>query len=292
MTIKSRLTGTHKRRRLYQVISTIAANSHLRGFMDGTVYGGPLKKVCVPFLNCYSCPGAVASCPLGALQGMAAAGRLSLYVLGGLVTFGALLGRWICGWLCPFGLLQEVLYGRTRVRLAFPAMLRNAKYAVLVMMLPLAAWWTDASGVGLPYFCAYLCPAGTLQAGIPLLIANPSLRELAGALLSWKLAALATVLAACVVFYRPFCRGLCPLGALYGLCNRVSLWRLHLDGTGCTACARCDEVCPVNLEVSRQLNHPECIRCLRCVGACPGGALRWGLDGTRRQDSSSEGRCQ
>ncbi|MFO8059450.1 MAG: 4Fe-4S binding protein [Bacillota bacterium] len=176
------------------------------------------------------------------------------------------------------------MYGRTRLRASFPPPLRGLKYLILVATLPLAAWWTDASGMELPYYCAYLCPAGTLQAGIPLIILNPALGQLAGWRFTWKIALMTVILITCLVMYRPFCRGLCPLGAFYGLLNRCSLWRLHLRAAACTGCGRCDSVCPAGLNVREQMNHPECIRCLRCVGACPEGALHWGLRGETEAD--------
>ena len=51
-----------------QAATTLITNGYLPGYIQGTIYSGPLKKACVPGLNCYSCPGALGSCPIGSLQ--------------------------------------------------------------------------------------------------------------------------------------------------------------------------------------------------------------------------------
>ena len=80
--------------------------------MQGRIWQGPSKQVCVPGLNCYSCPGALGACPIGSLQSFMSGAvlRFPFYVLGLMILFGLILGRRICGWLCPFGLVQELLY--------------------------------------------------------------------------------------------------------------------------------------------------------------------------------------
>lgn len=263
-------------RRRVQVLCALATNAYLPGFLRGTIYQGNLKAVCVPFLNCHSCPGAFGACPVGSLQSLAAAQRLPLYVLGSTVAAGSLAGRAVCGWLCPFGLLQEWLHRLSRVSLAVPKKLLSAKYLVLVLLLPLAAWWREPGGIGASHFCAYVCPAGTLEAGLPLLALNPALRPLAGAVFCWKLIVLVAVLVACLVVYRPFCRILCPLGALYGLLNPVSVWRVQVDSELCDRCGACARACPLGLDASAQPNSRECVRCLRCTRVCPAGALSFG----------------
>ena len=99
-------------RRLIQLYAALLYNAHLKGCITGHIYTGNVKAMCLPGFNCYSCPGAVGACPLGALQNaLAASGsRAPTYVLGILLLFGLTLGRTICGFLCPVGLLQELLY--------------------------------------------------------------------------------------------------------------------------------------------------------------------------------------
>jgi len=272
-------------RRLIQISSAVLFNGYLLGFGTGRIFTGASKAVCVPVLNCYSCPGALGACPIGSLQAALGrrGGRFPFYVLGSLMLFGVVLGRLICGFLCPFGLVQELLHRipahRLHVAPGLDRALRYLKYvvlAVLVVILPLAV--LDANGVSKPYFCEFLCPAGTLEGGLPLLMLDSRLRQAAGWLFDWKLMVLAAVLGLSVFIERPFCKYLCPLGAFYALFNRFSLYRMHLDTQRCIGCRRCEAVCPMQVKVTDDINGPECIRCGQCVKACPVKAITAGFE--------------
>nr|WP_181447972.1 4Fe-4S binding protein [Dissulfurirhabdus thermomarina] len=250
------------------------------------LYQGPLKKACFPGLNCYSCPAAVGACPLGGLQNALAAlrptlraGQLQLggYVAGFLGVVGSLGGRFVCGWICPFGFLQEGLYRLPVPKLGLWRPLRWMPYGfllVFVVALPLLA--VDRLGYGAPYFCKLVCPAGTLEAGLPLLALHPELRAVAGWLFVHKLAVLVALLAWCTMTLRAFCRTICPLGAIYGLFNRVSFLRLRFHPDRCVACGACRTVCPTGVSFFDGVdgpNTPACIRCLRCQATCPTRAV-------------------
>lgn len=273
--------GRSRRVRLaIQALATVFFNGYLAGFAQGKIFTGPTKGVCVPVLNCYSCPGALGACPIGALQNSLGGmwRHVPFYVLGSLMFFGIVLGRLICGFLCPFGFVQDLLHKIPARKLRMPRridrVLRWVKYAMLfgvVIFLSLAI--TTEAGVTPPFFCECICPAGTLGAGIPLLMANEELRSVAGTLFDWKLLVLAAVTVTAVLIPRPFCRYLCPLGALYGLFNRFSFYRLHVNMDSCVGCGRCDRACPMDVEVRRAPNSPECIRCGGCKHACPTGAI-------------------
>jgi len=235
--------------------------------------------VCTPGLNCYSCPAAVLSCPIGAMQLFIAGIRhsISLFVTGFLVSVGVVFGRFICGYVCPMGLVQDLIYKikspKKRVRFQY---LRYLKYFVLlifVILLPLLVLH-ELSGVGEPWFCKYICPSGTIFGAIPLLAANGFLRDLAGNLLIFKLSVSALMLITAVFIYRPFCRLLCPLGAIYALFNRIAIIKMRCDKEKCTSCKKCSEACQIMLEPSKQPNSPECIRCGSCKAACEVKALR------------------
>lgn len=255
-------------------------NGYLPGFVDGRLYGGATKLACVPGLNCYSCPGAFFSCPIGALQAVLGSRtyRFSFYIVGFLLLIGASLGRAVCGFLCPFGFVQDLLHKIPFVkkikRLPGEKALQALKYVVLagfVVLLPSLV--LDIVGQGSPWFCKYICPSGTLFAGIPLQLADSALREAAGGLFIWKLGLLIALLVLSVFLYRPFCRYLCPLGAIYGLFNPIALYRYRIREGACTQCGACKQACPMDIPTHQTPNHPSCIRCGACKRACPTQAI-------------------
>ena len=182
MMARLRALGAEGRRRVIQVLAAVLYNANVGDFLKGAIYRGNSKKFCVPGLNCYSCPGAIASCPLGALQASLnnVPTAVPLYLLGILLLFGALLGRAVCAFLCPFGLIQELLYKIPTKKLKKSAWTRRLtviKYIVLVVMvIALPLYFLIVNGVVTPAFCKWLCPVGTLEGGVPLLIANEGLR--------------------------------------------------------------------------------------------------------------------
>jgi polyferredoxin len=282
-------------RRLVQLYAALLYNAHLRGFAEGKIYTGPLKSVCVPGLNCYSCPGAVAACPLGALQNAVAgsADRPAFYVVGLLLLFGLLLGRVICGFLCPFGLLQELLYKIPVKKVRKSAVTRKlsrVKYGILAVFAVGVPVWFALRRLPLPAFCKYICPAGTLEGAFLLLIhpANGALRAMTGGLFWWKFTVLILVLVACVFIFRAFCRFLCPLGALYGLLSRLALLGVKVDGARCTDCGACVRICPMDI---RSVGDMECVHCGNCIQVCPVRAIsfRAGKIVLRGPDLGTEG---
>ena len=216
-----------KLRPLVQIGFTAVTNGYVFGFLTGKIYTGP---------------GALGSCPIGALQAVLTGGsRFSFYVVGFLLLFGSIFGRFICGWLCPFGLVQDLLH-----KIPVPGKRKNLpghrplvwlKYgilAVFVVLLPMFA--VDGFGQSKPWFCQYICPSGTLMAGIPLVASSEALQAAAGALFNWKVGLLIVTVLLAVWIYRPFCKYVCPLGAVY--------------------------------------TSPECIRCGAFIHACPVHALK------------------
>ncbi|HHY82156.1 MAG TPA: 4Fe-4S binding protein [Clostridiales bacterium] len=268
-------------RRIIQALTALLYNIHLKGFITGRIYQGSLKKVCVPGLNCYSCPGAVGSCPIGSLQSSinAVKYKVSLYVAGLLILFGSILGRFICGWACPFGLVQEVLHKipspKLRKKPVF-GVLKYGKYVILaVFVLLLPALYSLQKGVTIPAFCKYICPAGTLEAGIPLIALNESLRYTIGWLFYWKMLLLTAMVLSAVFIYRPFCRFVCPLGAIYAMFNSTAIFGLKVDSAKCTHCGICTGACKVDIHPFETPNDPECVRCGDCIKACPHSALKF-----------------
>lgn len=262
----------------------LLTNSYLTGFVQGKIYSGKLKSMCLPGLNCYSCPGSLGSCPIGSLQAVlgSAKYKVSFYLLGFFLIVGTLLGRFVCGFLCPFGLVQDLLN-----KIPFPKKiktfcgdraLRVAKYIILlvfVVLLPLFV--VDAVGSGSPWFCKWICPAGTLEGGIPLISTNPMLQETIGFLFAWKTLILAVTIIASIIIYRPFCKYICPLGAIYALFNKISVYKYAVNEKKCTGCKQCEQACPMNISPYKETNHAECIRCGICKTTCSFDAISSGF---------------
>lgn len=270
-----------KSRLIVQLVFTALSNGYVRGFAEGEIFTGKTKSVCVPGLNCYSCPGALGSCPIGSLQATLGSRnyKFAFYVLGFLMIVGAFFGRFVCGFLCPFGLVQDLLYKITFFRklkkLPGDKVLKWLKFVILllfVIILPLFA--VDTFGQGSPWFCEYICPSGTLGAGVPLTVLNEGLRSIIGWLYTWKTAILVVIIFLSILVYRPFCRYLCPLGAIYGLFNKISIYRYRIDETKCTSCGACQKACKIDIKTFENPNSIECIRCGDCIKSCPHNAIK------------------
>ena len=268
------------KRKLVQALFAFTTNAHVQGFLKGTIYKGKLKNACVPGLNCYSCPGALGACPIGAMQAVEGSTGygISMYVSGFLVFTGIMLGRLVCGWLCPFGWIQELLHKipswKCKVPKKVNQLLILLKYVILlifVILLPIVT--ADQFGLSTPFFCKYICPAGTLEGGIPLLLMNNPLRSTIGFLFTWKAGILIVVIVSSILIFRPFCRYLCPLGAFYSLFNSISFYQYSVDKAKCMKCGICTKACKMDITTYRNPNSPECIRCGECIKACPAKAI-------------------
>jgi polyferredoxin len=276
-------------RKWVQALFFLIANGYWNFPLTRGIYQGPLKVVCSPGLNCYSCPAATTYCPLGALQQLFSGVRLALgngqiyvglYVVSAMGIIGSFTGRMVCGWACPFGLFQELLYKIPSQKFGVWPVLRYVKYVLLlfmVILLPLFA--IDAFHMGEPWFCKYVCPAGTLEAGIPLLIMQPRLRVNLGGLFLNKLFFLFLFVGWAVVASRPFCRTACPLGAFYALFSKIRLVKLRLDSVKCTHCEACHTVCPMGVRFNESPDDMECISCFACSKVCNFNAIRLEIGG-------------
>ncbi len=268
------------RRRLIQIYAALLYNANIKGYISGSIYTGNSKYACVPGMNCYSCPGAVAACPLGALQNALASSdkRPAYFMLGILGLFGLMFARTICGFLCPVGLGQDLLY-----KIKSPKVRKNKitrilsylKYVLLVVLvIAIPVVYSIRGNGGTPGFCKTICPAGTFGGGLGLLLHpnNRALLDMLGPIFTWKFCVMVAIIVAAVFLYRPFCRFLCPLGAIYGFFNRIALIGVKLDEAKCTDCGLCVAHCKMDI---KKVGDHECINCGECMSVCPAKAIRW-----------------
>ena len=267
------------KRRFVQLYAALLYNANVKGFIKGEIFTGITKGVCVPGLNCYSCPGAVGSCPLGALQSALNGSnkRLPYYVIGILLLYGLIFGRTICGWLCPVGFFQELAYKIRSPKLPKSNVTRLLSYlkyvilAVFVIIIPLMY-----SGVlPLPAFCKYICPAGIFEGALPL-ISHPNnttdFLAMLGEVFNWKFFLFIGFFVSSIFIYRVFCRFICPLGAIYSLFNKFCMIGVKVNKDSCTNCGLCVKKC--KMDVKRVGDH-ECINCGECISVCPTKAIQW-----------------
>lgn len=265
------------KRKIMQLYFAVLFNANLKGFVTGNIFKGDSKILCAPGINCYSCPGAIGACPLGTLQGAFSAKNHSTlyYVAGLLLLYCIMFGRMICGWLCPFGLIQELVYKikTPKVRKSLiTRILSYLKYAILVFFVFIVPIAYGLRNVPLPAFCKYICPAGTIEGGLLLLSnkTNSGLLSILGPLFTWKFLLMISIIVGCIFVFRLFCRFICPLGALYGLFNKFSIFGIKVDASKCTHCGLCQAKCKVDI---KNPGDQECISCGACVGVCPTKAI-------------------
>ena len=276
-----------KKRRLTEILAAIGFNLDLPSLLKGQISQAKTKGICLPVLNCYSCPAAIGACPIGSLQNSLNSLRynlklgqkqLGLYVVGSLGLVGVIGGRLPCGWLCPFGLLQELIYKIPVPKLKIPTFLTYLRYVVLlVMVILLPLLLVDSFGQGSPWFCKLICPAGTLEAGVVLALINPELRSQLGFLFAWKVSLLVLFLIWMALSQRPFCRTICPLGTILGFFNGISAFEIKVDLDNCLVCNACQRACPVDIKIYQNPGSSQCIRCLQCQEVCPTGCITSGF---------------
>ena len=239
----------------------------LLGLLGFTGIG--MTHLIFPGLHCYACPLAVTVCPIGLMQNLAAFGIVPYFWIGVIGFYGLLAGRGFCGWFCPFGTLNDLLAFRKR---RIHRIAAYSKFAVLGLTVLLAWIFTDT------LFCK-VCPAASVEASLPYLflgvakINRPFLIHMG---------TLGGTLVGMLLVARFWCRYLCPMGALLGLFNRVSLLHLSLHPDRCTRCAACATSCPMGLEPHEAHDDHNCIKCGDCVDACPHKALSLELSLKRR----------
>jgi polyferredoxin len=258
------------KRRIFQGMGTVLPNSYFQGFLTASLYQGSmksvcsplLKSVCSPLLNCYACPSALLSCPIGTLQHFMVTGNFPFYGAGTLAVIGASVGRMTCGTLCPFGFLQDLLYKFRSWKFTIPVWTRYFRYLVLALLVFLIPYFTHEN------WFSKLCPMGTLIGGLPWVTLNLNVRSMIRWLFWVKIAILLLFVTVSILGKRPFCRAICPLGAIFSVFNKSSFLQLAWNPDTCTRCGKCQKICPVDIRIDHNPTNPDCLRCFDCT-RCP-----------------------
>lgn len=233
-------------------------------------WGLDAKWLCNPVLTCHSCPLSWFACPIGVFVHYAAYWAFPFLAVGTVLALGVVFGRLLCGWVCPFGFIQDLLYKIPGRKYILPNWTGYIKYAVLVLfVLLLPALFGESTVFS---FCRY-CPASAIEVTLPN-VASAGIAGLDAG--SWiKLGVLAVVLLLAMASSRSFCKVFCPIGAILGPLNLVSFWTVKPIAK-CQECHRCDKYCPANGIPSKHMAQGvppsralECIVCHDCQKACP-----------------------
>ena len=251
-----------KIRRITQFASLLALHSS---------WGPEFKWLCNPVLSCHSCALSWFACPIGVFIHYSGYRVFPFLALGMVLLLGIILGRLLCGWVCPFGFLQDLLHKIPSPKFRLPAWSSGLKYVVLVFLV-----------LGFPYvlgehtrysFCR-VCPAAALQVALPDWVRAGFPVETVA---FWmRISILAGVIALAVACSRSFCKALCPIGAILGPLNYLSFWRVKTPPENCLSCRKCDRVCAMDGAPSRRIargippsRSQDCILCYECRDACP-----------------------
>ena len=252
-----------KNRRFYQIITGFLANAPLFNLFTLKLYTGKLKSIPIPIMNCYACPASLYSCPIGTLSHFMVITKIPLITLGIIGAVASSFGRWICGWACPFGLIQDLIFKLPSAKFELPKPFVYLKYILLALLVLILPYMFKEH-----YFCM-ICPTGTLEAGILWVGFNSMITNMAGTFFLFKMSLLSLFLYGSAVIKRPFCRYVCPLGALFSLFNRFSIVDFKVDREKCIECNLCRKSCPVNHPIYENPNSPACLRCLNYIRICP-----------------------
>lgn len=222
--------------------------------------------MCSPVFHCYACPLATFACPIGVLAQFSALHVFPFMAIGLLVAFGAAFGTLICGWVCPFGFLQDLVAKVPTPKFDMPKFAGHFRYVMLIGTVLVIPYFF---GEGHPLFVCRICPAGALEAAVPTMVSQAVASEQVIWPNAAKLIILGLFLLAIFFMRRPWCRLLCPLGAIFSLFNRVSAFFVRFDANECTHCERCHQLCEYGIQPEKTPNDLNCIRCLECTKCSP-----------------------
>ena len=225
-----------------------------------------LHNICSPVFHCYACPLATFACPIGVIAQFGALQMFPFIAVGLLITIAAVFGSLICGWLCPFGWLQDLAAKVPTPRFKLPSWTGHFRYLILIATVLLIPYFFGESH---PLFICRICPAGALEKALPDIITQ----AVTGEKIIWpnaiKLTILTVFIVAIFITIRPWCRILCPLGAIFGVFNKFSIFAMRLDDEKCTDCGHCRTICSYGRQPDKDPNGSACMRCLECTKCAP-----------------------
>ena len=300
--VKAREAALHVKKAIFRIETARKIVQFLCfALFNAAVFGIGPWSVVLPIVHSLGSPQKTVSDAFTVLQKMLYETVFPWLPIASFVLIAVILGRSLCGWVCPFGFIQDLLaYVKRRhmqVSLRTHQSMVDVKYFFLAATLfvsgTLAA--SLAMGVGESYERAIgdfapapfnaLSPSDTLFAILPRIVLKAwygvAVESLLASPFLWvRLFILGVFLALAVYVPRSWCRYACPHGALLAILNRFSFLGLERDPVRCTkdGCRRCVEVCPMKIRILElpweKFSDPECIYCLKCVEACTTKAIK------------------
>lgn len=221
--------------------------------------------------------------PLNAIATMLSTHTVYKGLLWALLTIilTILLGRFFCGWVCPFGTLHQ-FFGflgnrkrKTKDRILSNQYnkLQSLKYFFLIAFLIAAL---VPLGTSTSLLTGILDPIALMTRSVNIIVLpiadtfthffSVAPRQYEGA---WIIGAIfLTLLFLNLKIPRFYCRFICPTGALLGLLSRFSLWRIGKTEPTCVNCKSCEKACEGACEPSTKIRISECVLCMNCIGSC------------------------
>ncbi|MDH5461762.1 MAG: 4Fe-4S binding protein [Candidatus Bathyarchaeota archaeon] len=300
--VKAREATLHIKKAIFR-IETARKAVQLISFVlfSATVFGLGPWSIVLPVVHSLGTPEKTIGDAFTVLQKMLYEAVFPWLPLASFLLIAIVLGRSLCGWVCPFGFVQDLLTyvkkKHTQVSLRTHQSMINVKYFILAATLLVSGTLAAslAMGMGESYKRAIgifapapfnaLSPSDTLFAVLPRIVLNAlygiAVESLLTSPLFWaRLFILGAFVLLVAYVPRGWCRYACPHGALMAILNRFSFLGLKRDPVRCTkdGCRKCVEVCPMKIRILElpweKFADPECIYCLKCVDECPTKAIK------------------